>query len=91
MPTLSMTEARSKLMQLAEAMELDPALVVQVEKRGRRVMTLLPAELYDSLVETLEILGDEETTCQLRQALRELERGQAVPWAKAKTRLGLEV
>jgi PHD/YefM family antitoxin component YafN of YafNO toxin-antitoxin module len=91
MQTLSMTEARNKIMQLAEAMERDPSLVVQVEKRGRRVMTLLPSNLYDGLVETLEVLNDQDTAARLRQALREVESGKAVPWSKVKGRLGVEV
>ena len=44
MRSLSLTETRSRLLQLADQLERDPGLVVGVTKRGRRFMTLLAAD-----------------------------------------------
>ena len=90
MKTLSLTNARNRLLSLAQEIEDDPGTIVGVQKRGKPVLTLISAELYEALVETLEILGDESQAARLRQALRELEKGRGIPWKTAKRRLGLE-
>ena len=85
-----MTDAHAQLLKLADEMQRKPSTVVQVVKRGRRVMTLISAELYESLVETLEVLGDEPTATRLRKALREAEKGRVTPWKAARRKLGIE-
>jgi PHD/YefM family antitoxin component YafN of YafNO toxin-antitoxin module len=45
--------------------------------------------LYESLVETLEILADEELMEALRQGIQEAESGQGIPWEEAKQQLDL--
>jgi PHD/YefM family antitoxin component YafN of YafNO toxin-antitoxin module len=69
---------------LADRFERSPLEAVQVTKRGRRVMTLLPAELWDAMVETLEVLSEPDSAVALRKALTELDEGKAVPWTKAR-------
>jgi prevent-host-death family protein len=88
--TLTITEARSQLLELAERLNRPPATeAVTLTKRGKPVLALLPHEFYESLVETLEILGDEALMQSLRRSLREARSGQTVPWEKAKRNLGL--
>jgi prevent-host-death family protein len=88
--TLTITEARSQLLELAERLNRPPATeAVTVTKRGKPVLALLPHEFYESLVETLEILGDETLMRSLRQSLREARSGQTVRWEKARRDLGL--
>ena len=87
MKNMTLTEARNSLLELAKKMERDPAFVVEVVKRGRRVMTMMPAELYESILETLEVLADEEAAPRLRRALREIDAGKGIPWEAAKRKL----
>jgi prevent-host-death family protein len=89
MKTITLTEARNQLLKLANDIEKNPGTVVEVVKRGRPVLTLMSSELYESIVETLEVLRDPPTTTKLRQALREIEQGKGIPWETAKERLGL--
>ena len=89
MKNLTLTETRNRLLHLAQEIEDHPDTVVEVRKHGKPIMTLLSTEFYESLVETLEILGDEPRTARLRQALHEIEKGQGIPWKTAKRRLGL--
>jgi PHD/YefM family antitoxin component YafN of YafNO toxin-antitoxin module len=49
----------------------------------------LPWEFYESIVETLDILGDPEMVRALRESLEDLKRGRVVSNAGAKKRLGL--
>jgi prevent-host-death family protein len=87
---LTITEARAQLLELAERLNRPPATeTVTVTKRGRPVLALLPHDFYESLVETLEILGDEALMPALRQSLKELRAGKTVPWEKVKQGLDL--
>jgi hypothetical protein len=55
-------------------------------------LNLLPDEnklLYESLVETLDILEDEELMVALRQGIQEAEAGQGIPWEQARQQLDL--
>jgi PHD/YefM family antitoxin component YafN of YafNO toxin-antitoxin module len=87
--TVTLTEARNELLRIADELARRPSEVVEVSKRGQRVMTLLSSELYEALLETLDLLSDEATTKQLRQALKEIGAGKGMAWKAAKKRLGL--
>jgi hypothetical protein len=43
---------------------------------------------YD-LLETLEILLDEDAMAALRQGIKEAQQGKLIPWERAKRKLGL--
>jgi PHD/YefM family antitoxin component YafN of YafNO toxin-antitoxin module len=89
MKTMTLTQARDQLLKVAEEMERSPNHVVEVMKRGRRVMTLLSAEVYDALVETLEVVADESAYAKLRRAVKEIESGKGISWDAARRRLDL--
>jgi antitoxin YefM len=83
-------EARRKLTSLPEQFEEEEGLeVVAVTRRGRPVLAVMPWEFYESLTETLEVIGDEELMKQLRQSIAELKAGKAIPWHEAKRELDL--
>ena len=90
MKNVTLTDARNQLLRIADELQEKPDTVFEVLKRGKPVMTMLSAELYGSLVETLEILGDEATAEKLRQALKEIDKGKGIPWKKAKKKLGIQ-
>lgn len=75
--TLTITEAREQLTKLpdqfAEEQAPEP---VTVTRHGEPVLAILPWELYESLVETLEILSDPEAMAQFRASVAALERGE---------------
>ncbi len=89
MKTMTLTEARNQLLKVAEEMERRPDQVVEVVKRGKKVMTLLSAEVYEAIVETLEIVADEAAFAKLRKAIKEVEAGKAMSWSAAKKKLAL--
>jgi PHD/YefM family antitoxin component YafN of YafNO toxin-antitoxin module len=84
-----LTEARNQLLKVAGEMERHPDHVVEVVKRGKKVMTLLSAEVYDAFVETLEIVADEDAFAKLRRAVKEIETGKGISWSEAREELGL--
>jgi prevent-host-death family protein len=88
--TLSITQLRSQLLELADELNRSAAAgPVTVTKRGKPVLALLPWKLYESLTETLDILGDESLMRSLRQSLKEARAGKTIPWEKVKRNLGL--
>ena len=79
--TLSTAEARRALSRLpAYFAEKPDAGAVAITRRGRPVLAVLSWDQYEALVETLDILGDEEQTAQLRRAVVEIEAGAAQAW-----------
>ena len=80
---LPIIKARDKLTSLPEELAERPGAVA-VTRRGEPVLAILSWELYESIVETLEILGDADLMAQLRQSIDEVASGKVVPWQVAR-------
>jgi prevent-host-death family protein len=88
--TIPITDARSKLMELPDDLARHPEEgAVTITRRGRPVLAVLSWELYESLVETLEILSDEELMKSLRKSIRQAQAGKLIPLEEVERRLGL--
>ncbi len=88
--TLSIIEARARLTGLPEEFERNPETgAVTITRRGKPVLAVMPWELYDSLVETLEILSDARLMKALRRSLGEARRGKTLSTEQARKKLGL--
>lgn len=88
--SLQMIEARNRLTNLTEEFEREPESgAIAVTRRGKPVLAIMPWELYESIVETLEVLGDQKMMAALRQGVREATQGKGVPWEKARRKLRL--
>ena len=88
--TLTMTEARECLTRLPEelASDLEPGALT-VTPHGEPVLAVLPYDFYQSLMETLEIMGDHDGLNVIREGLADVETGRTVSLAEAQSRLGL--
>ena len=84
---IPITEVRSQLTSLSNRLAKRPQAVA-VTRRGKPVLAILPWDLYETLTETMEIMADEESLLALRQGIREIERGKAIHWDRAKKKLG---
>ena len=69
---IPITEARHELTSLPERLAKEPGAVA-VTRRGKPVLAVMPWELYQSIAETLEIMGE----------------GKVIPWERVKKDLGL--
>lgn len=94
MPTqvihMPIIKARDRLTSLPEELAEEPGAIA-VTRRGEPVLAILPWELYESIVETLEILSDEGLMAALRQSIKEASEGKAVSWDRAKQELNLDI
>ena len=84
---MTIVEARNRLTQLPEELSTDGSHTLAITRRGKPVLAMMPYELYDSVIETLEILGDPEMMALLQQGVREADSGQLVKWENAKQKL----
>lgn len=83
---ITMVDARRELTRLPDRLEAHPATVA-VTRRGKPVLAIMTWEDYEAILETLEVLSDEEAMDQLRQSIREVKEGKTVPWEEARARL----
>ena len=77
MTILPLAEARANLSKLVEA-AVTTQEIFEITRNGARDAVLMSADEYDSLIETIDILGDEETMVQLRVALAQQKAGMSV-------------
>ena len=88
--SIPIIEARNKLTNLPETLQNQPELgAIAVTRRGKPVLAVMSWEFYESLLETLEVMGDEKLITMLRQSLDDIAAGKTKSWQKAKKELGL--
>ncbi len=63
--------------------------VITITEDGHPVLAVLPWEVFESLMETLEVLSDPEAMAAIRVSNEEAAAGQSVPWEQVKAELGL--
>lgn len=79
--TMPIIEARNRLTALPDELEREPETgAVAVTRRGKPVLAIMSWDLYESIVEMLDILGDEALMAQLRRGLQEVSEGKLIPW-----------
>ena len=78
MTQLTITKAREALLDLPERLAKASDKTVSITRHGRPVLAVLPWELYESIIETLEVLGNPEATAALRSSLEDIRKGRLV-------------
>jgi len=88
MKTMQLSEARNLFAKLPEELAASQETLT-VTRRGKPVLAVLPFDAYQALMETLEIVGDEQAAKALAEGIRQAESGEVVAWESAKKRLAL--
>lgn len=87
---LPIMEARKQLTSLPETLMHDGEIdVLEVTRRGKPVLAVMPWELYEAVTETLEVMEDRELMTQLRQSISEIGEDGLITWEETKKELGL--
>jgi len=89
MTEIASMKAREKLTGLSKELQKNPGTIVRITNRGKPAMTLMSAELYDTLVETLDVVSDRATLDALRNSLRDIQTGKVHSLDEVAARLGL--
>ncbi len=90
MTDMALMTARARLTGLNREMRKDPKKVVRITHRGKPAMTLMSAELYDALVETLDLMADAASADALRRSLEDIRKGRVHTLDEVADRLSLE-
>lgn len=87
MQKLSISEARNRFMRLPD--EIPDNEVVAVTRRNKEVMAFMSWELYEGLLETMEILADPELMKMIGKGVEDIRAGRTFTIEEARERLGL--
>ena len=86
---IEIRDASRSLTQIAKTLNENPKSVVHAEIDGERPLAIMPWDDYESLVETLEILGNSEAMDELRRADAQIEAGKVRSFEDAAAELGI--
>jgi len=87
MEKITITEARNKFMKLPDRAAKHEVLAVT--RKNKEVMAVMSWELYEGLIETLEILSDSVLMKQLKKGIQDVKTGRTHSLQEAYERLGL--
>lgn len=85
--SLSMTDARNQLTRLPDELAQSHETLT-ITRHGKPVLAVLPWELFEALLETLEVLGDPEMMAALRRSQEDIAAGRVKPLDQAFDELG---
>lgn len=88
MSVLTSTEARNSFADLMKEAEKE---VVQITQHNKPAVAVMSWELYESLMETLEILSDTETLDSVQRGAHDYKKGQVSDWESVKKQLSSEL
>ena len=89
MTQLTISEASKEFLDLPEKLARELERVAIITRRGQPVLAVLPWESYESIVETLEVLSESELMAELRESIKDIERGRLLSHKEVGARLGL--
>ena len=87
MQKIPITEARNKFMKLPD--QAAKHHIIAVTRRNKEVMAVMSWELYEGLLETLEVLSDPKLMNHLRKGIDDVKAGRTHSLKEAYERLGL--
>ena len=87
---IAVLEADQMLARLADEFAPDPhEAVAVITRQGKPTLAVLSWEYFESLLETLEVTGDEEAMAALRNSVKDVQEGRTRAWEDVKKGLGL--
>jgi antitoxin YefM len=76
--SLTITAARDQLTRLPAELSTEHATLT-VTRHGQPVLAVLPWDLYEALLETLEVMGDPALMESLRHSIDDIAAGRVQP------------
>jgi antitoxin YefM len=87
MEKLTITEARNRFTKLPD--ETADNRIFAVTRRNKEVMAVMSWDLYEGLLETIEILADKDLMENLKRGLDDIQSGRTYNLEESRKRLGL--
>ena len=79
---MPISEARKRLNELHK--EIGPDETISITSRGKQVFALMSWELYESMTETMAILGDPTLMASFERGLCDMREGRLTDWETVK-------
>jgi prevent-host-death family protein len=83
---LSISEARDRLTRLPDELAQTHEAVT-ITRHNQPVLAVLPWDMYEAILETLEVLSEPETTAALHQSIQDIAAGRTISLDDLKTEL----
>jgi len=87
MQKIPITEARNNFMKLPDQVEKEQ--IIAVTRRNKEVMAVISWELYEGLLETIEVLSDPKLMRNLKKGMEDVKAGRTHSLSETHERLGL--
>lgn len=85
---MSLSEARKRIFEIAGKVQ-EPEVYFTLTEKGQRKVIIMSADEFDSLMETMELLGDPELMKEIEEAEKEYKNGEIYSWDEVKQQLRL--
>ena len=83
---IPIVQARAMLSQLPERLSAENRAVA-LTRHGKPVLAVMPWDLFESIMETMEIMGDADMMDVLRQGIEDVREGNLIPLEQVKAEL----
>ena len=83
---IPIVQARAMLSQLPEKLSAENRAVA-LTRHGKPVLAVMPWELFESIMETMEIMGDADMMAALRESIEDIREGNLIPLEQVKAGL----
>ena len=83
---IPIVQARAMLSQLPERLSAENRAVA-LTRHGKPVLAVMPWDLFESIMETMEIMGDADMMAALRESIEDVREGNLIPWEQVKAEL----
>lgn len=87
---MALKAAKNRLSQLPRRVN-DSQTVIPITRQGRPVMALMSWEMFESLVDTIEILSDPALMSQIKESEKAIAEGRTVPFSEVMAELGISL
>ena len=84
---ISVAMARATPSRLPERLSVDNRAAA-LTRHGKPILAVMPWDLFESIVEAMEIIGDPETMAAWREGVQDVLEGNLVPLEQVKAELG---
>ena len=83
---IPIVQARAMLSQLPERLSAENRAVA-LTRHGKPVLAVMPWDLFESIMATMEIMGDVDMMAALRQGIEDVREGNLIPLEQVKAEL----
>ena len=83
---MSIAKARAMMSQLPEILSNENQAMA-VTRRGKPVMAMMSWDLFQSIMETMDIMGDPDLMAALRRSIEDIRADRLIPLEQVKSEL----